>query len=571
MAVNPKPRVTACLLLALALPACRQVRETAPADPVVARFECSRSANDVAFSPDGRFLVAACGGWSGPGGVKVWNFAERRLVATLAETTDPWDYVQRVVFSPDGKLLALGNRKGQVTIWDVARKQLLSTVRRGGGSPTALSFSPDGKQLVVAYDHSVFLYDFNPKRSRRLATHDTKKDYFGSAAFSPDGRLLVTAERNAIRIWDPATGEVIRRLPAEGNKYFLLFSPDGRFLISGGAPILGPKSVGVWDVTAERKVIQLNHFRQGIFSVAVSSSGNLFALGGGNYGPGGDISIWTLPAGQERAYVSFGRFPIDGLAFSPDDRFLAAASADGVVLVYTVERLHGPQIQRQGYFLCGEIQVEEGHSYLVPLSKGPPPMTEEFHYNWKLPVINAEEFAHLDGVPIILLDWEVHRSASEHRIAVREFRELGPKSKQRSALENYVVFADIQNPGWNRGQIIKIFADGSFVATNNPGVCMAYGSLSDLDPPQTFAEIRAQLLANGLLTLPDKPLTHGTDHYRIRFVELSVNGISYLRSDARLVRFDEKDKKYEKFDELYGRFEPTISKLLRAGRREPEH
>ncbi len=573
MGISSRAAVVACLLVPLTCAACHSTEPAGPPDPLVARLECADAANDVAFSPDGRLLAAACGGWRGQGVVKVWDFTERRLIATLAETMEPRNYVQRIAFSPDGKLLALGTRKGEVTIWDVETQERLTTVRREGGSPKTLTFSPNGKLLMVAYDHSVYLFDLTEKSSSLLATHNTKEDYFGSAAFSPDGRSLVTAERNVIRIWDPAAGKVANQLPSKGSKFFLLFSPDGRFVISGGGAILGLKSVKVWDVAAERQVTELSQFRAGIFSAAVSPARTLFALGGGNYGTGGDLSLWSLPGGEEKAYVSFGRFPIQGLAFSSNGSHLAAASADGVVLIYAIDRMGGPQIREQGYFLCGEIQRRENEAYLVPLSKVPPPMAPDFHYNWELPLINADELAHLDGVPIALLDWKIHSYAGGDRIAVHNFRELGPTSKNSAALEDYVVFADIADPGWNRGKIVKIYSDGSFVATNNPGVCMAYGSLSQSQVDQTFAGIRSELLENGFLALPEEPQTRHLDHYRTRFIELSMGGTPHLRTDAEVFSYGKPppEHKYEKFHALYRRFEGTISALLRSGRRKLKH
>ena len=64
----------------------------------------------MAFSPDGRTL-ASCGS-----GVKLWNLASRREVATLIRSATTFNYV---TFTPDGNTLLAGDWKGAIHIWRV--------------------------------------------------------------------------------------------------------------------------------------------------------------------------------------------------------------------------------------------------------------------------------------------------------------------------------------------------------------------------------------------------------------------------------------------------------------------
>ena len=73
---------------------------------------------------------------------------------------------------------------------------------------------------------------------------DGRSDYFlRSVSFSPDGNLIATADFRSIRLWDVASGTLLRTI--DGAFGGAVFSPDGRWLVNGGE---------VWDVNTGRKV-----------------------------------------------------------------------------------------------------------------------------------------------------------------------------------------------------------------------------------------------------------------------------------------------------------------------------
>ena len=61
------------------------------------------------------------------------------------------------MFAPDGKTLAISIRTtiqagDKVELWDTERGELLRTIEMDyGRAPPRLAFSPDGKQLAVAF------------------------------------------------------------------------------------------------------------------------------------------------------------------------------------------------------------------------------------------------------------------------------------------------------------------------------------------------------------------------------------------------------------------------------------
>ena len=64
------------------------------------------------------------------------------------------DGLSRIALSPDGKLLAIGDRTGQVSLLDASNFETIGLVRDVAKPnesfwPPALTFSPDGRSLAV--------------------------------------------------------------------------------------------------------------------------------------------------------------------------------------------------------------------------------------------------------------------------------------------------------------------------------------------------------------------------------------------------------------------------------------
>ena len=312
------------------------------------------------------------------------------------------------------------------------------------------------------------------------------------------------------------------------------------------------------------KIGEVSGFRSGLFSLGISHSGKYFAVGGGTYGSGGAaLSLWTVNQPTELAFISYGEAPIQGLAFSPDDEVLAVGDPDGFVRLYKVSALRGAQVARQTDALCGEVQREEGDVFLVPISKVPHPMRKDFEYNWKLKIANPETVSAPDGTPISLDEWSIESFAADDRIRVAKSSEL---VSPENALKEFIVFGDVQNPGWDTGSLVKIYGNGAFVSTDNPGKCLAKGSLSQFKTD--FLTVKQRLVDEGLLNIPRDPLTLGASHYRTRFITISQGGKEHPRSDADdigVLLSGGPAKKREAFNALYLKEQPFIELLITGG------
>ena len=80
--------------------------------------------------------------------------------------------------------------------------------------------------------------------------------------------------------------------------------------------------------------------------------------------------------------------------------------------------------------------------------------------------------------------------------------------------------------------------------------------------------MQGRLVSRGILDIAKSPRTIGSDHYGTAFVELTINGVPELRTDAEnfeLLLKGAPAKKREAFSRIFKQEEAFINSLLRAG------
>jgi WD40 repeat protein len=111
--------------------------------------------------------------------------------------------VESVVFSPDGRYLAVGTQGGScVQLIDTSSWQVIRTFEGHTDGVTSVAFSPDGRLLASgSHDETIKLWE--------VATGSLVRTLYGhtwvvnSVAFSPDGRLLASSSSDdTIKLWD---------------------------------------------------------------------------------------------------------------------------------------------------------------------------------------------------------------------------------------------------------------------------------------------------------------------------------------------------------------------------------
>jgi WD40 repeat protein len=310
-------------------PASGRVRSTLDA-------RVSRQGGAVAFSPDGKILASGCG--DKPDGIDFWDVATGQRVGKLRV---PPLLLRTLVYSRDGRALALGSYNGEAIVWDLARDRQRSAGLLGAGSKIA--FSPDLK-LMAAVDalrlQTIVLFDVETRRERaRLEGH---RNWIWSLAFSPDGKTMASGDGeptagfgpprprypSEVKLWDLGVDPPRERASLTGLQsgiHALAFTADSRLIAAGSW-----NQVRVWDAGSGAPAADLVGSSEAITTIAFSPDGTLLAAAGASSGG----CVWETRSWRKLAEL--GGRTARRLAYTPDGKTLAAGISDGSVALYDV-------------------------------------------------------------------------------------------------------------------------------------------------------------------------------------------------------------------------------------------
>jgi WD40 repeat protein/serine/threonine protein kinase len=303
----------------------------------------------VAVSRDGRFVAAG----SEEGAVRLWRLAP----GTLRRTWRHPPRVHAVAFTPDGRYLLAGNDGGQggeTVRWEVSTgRRLEPTLRHtnGLGWVEGVAVSPDGAFVYTADNQNQVVHRWEAATGKELGVTGRHGDEVWRFALSPDGRRLLTGTPSyqkpplgcSARLWDAATGAAVGAHMEHAKAVFGIgFSPDGNTVLTGSHD----RTTRLWDAATGNPLgPPLTHAAQ-IWAVSFHPGGKTVLTGGADR----NAQRWDLATWRRLGPPLVHDGEVNGVGFTRDGRLIVTASQDGAARLWHPEtgKQVGPSLMHAG-------------------------------------------------------------------------------------------------------------------------------------------------------------------------------------------------------------------------------
>lgn len=165
--------------------------------------------------------------------------------------------------------------------------------------------------------------------------------------FTADGKQLVIGGHHELTVWDIASGKLLKRVHTRAERaYAMCYLADGKLAVAGGRP--GQEGdVRVFDLTATGKtdgdiqvldgvndpkvmVKQFLDVEDSVLCLAVSPDGKRIASGGCDR----TVRVWEYPSGKLEQAIENHADWVLGVAFAPDGKHLLTCSRDKTAKVW---------------------------------------------------------------------------------------------------------------------------------------------------------------------------------------------------------------------------------------------
>ncbi len=297
----------------------------------------------LSWSPDGKFLAAAA--VSGP--ITVFDSTTGKPVHELKGHGFG---TAAIAWQPTGNTLVSAGQDGKVRVWDGTTGHEVKALDAGAAWAEKVVWHPSGSLFAAAAGKKARVWDAAGTLIRELpAQAGTVTDM----AWRPGTNHLTLLAYGAVTTYDPMTGtEPVKVLAWKGSPLALAWNPDGSMLAHGNQD----STVHFWYYN-DSNDLQMWGYRTKVRELAWDHTSRYLATGGGPV-----ACIWDTRASDRGPEGSKPQM-LEGhgaessltvLQYQARGFLLASAATDGKVLLWQPANTRGPQI--------GNYQFTEGEA-----------------------------------------------------------------------------------------------------------------------------------------------------------------------------------------------------------------
>lgn len=208
----------------------------------------------------------------------LWDIKTRSLTNKFTHDS----YINKIVFSPNGKFVATASQDNTARLWNISLNQVEFIIKHDN-NVADITFSPDGKLLATAsWDKSVQIWTVEGIQKHKLEF----KNEIDKVLFSPNGEKLAVLEESLaymeaylnndpnwlnvahegdLTIWDLKSNRQVLKISSYvgfndagfdlSGFYDFIFANDGRSIITAGRD----DNVRFWDTISGYEITSISH------------------------------------------------------------------------------------------------------------------------------------------------------------------------------------------------------------------------------------------------------------------------------------------------------------------------
>ncbi|HUG70885.1 MAG TPA: protein kinase [Pirellulaceae bacterium] len=293
----------------------------------------------VSISADGRKAAS----YGEDDTIRIWDLPEPAAPpAQLHELVDAAP-VNTVAFSPDGRLVASGNRKG-LTVWDVERGKRVYPYELNSNI-LAVDFSPTGDRVLFATGQENSMANYLGIKAASASTFEMFKFHeqlfhkfrghsgagaITAAHYTSDGRRAVSASQDGtVTLWEVQTEIALSTTEVGAPITCLELAGSTRAIVAAQS-----NHMELWDLDKHTKIREYTGHSFLVLDVAVSNDGKYAASASADH----TVRVWNVETSEEIAILTRHRKRVNAVAISQDGQYVLSADDDGALYYWHVGR-----------------------------------------------------------------------------------------------------------------------------------------------------------------------------------------------------------------------------------------
>ena len=234
--------------------------------------------------------------------------------------------ITKLVFSPDGVLLATASDDGTVKLWNNLRGRLLWTFPTGKSIRVSISFSPDSKGLALYNDgRLILLQNESGKIEKDFQSGLTSS---GTVYFFDRNHIVIVSRSGQVDIIN--VNDSTKQTILEEDK--IITASD--FLLEQGLLAYGEigGDIKVFDIRKKKIISQLHCDAFYVRDISITIDGHYLASACGEA-----LYLWDLKTETPIRILDSDNGDITNITFNREGKYLASIGELGKVVVYEME------------------------------------------------------------------------------------------------------------------------------------------------------------------------------------------------------------------------------------------